>query len=77
VFGPFELRSGGAIQFSALPHPYRRKVQRIWSRRALVALGFPLVVSADARVKSRCLAILVPVRTVASSASSMRALAWS
>jgi hypothetical protein len=56
---------------------YRRKVEKIWSRRAPVAPGFPLVASVDARVKSRCLAILVPVRTVTSSASSMRALAWS
>jgi hypothetical protein len=41
----------------------------IWSRTAPVALRSLVVVSADARVKSRCLAMLVSVRTVTLIAS--------
>lgn len=49
----------------------------MWSRRAPVAPWSLLVVSVDARVKSRCLAMLVPVSTVTSTASPTRAFARS
>jgi hypothetical protein len=54
---------------------YRRRLDIIWSRKAPVALWSLVVGSEAARVKSRCLAILVSVRTVTSIASPTSDLA--
>jgi hypothetical protein len=49
----------------------------MWSSKALVAPGSLLVASVDARVKSRCRAMLLSVRIVTSIVSWTRALARS